>query len=63
MNVGTNHPTGNDEESKTRDIIKRIGMRQSHAISNIKMRKSIFDNYNNKRKAWSNIRPSGNNNL
>jgi hypothetical protein len=36
--------------------VKRLGMRQSHAISNIKMRKSLFDTFNSNRKQWSNMR-------
>jgi len=47
MNViGSNHTLAGTELNSTRNIVKRIEMRQSHAISNIKVRKSYFDNYN-----------------
>lgn len=52
-------PSSNQQEfSSSSDVLKRIEMRHTHAISNLKLRKSLFDHYNQQRKAWSNVRAS-----
>jgi len=43
-------------EGDREDAFRRIEMRQSHAITNLKMRKALYESYN--RKAQSNFRAS-----
>ena len=36
--------------------LKRIGMRQGHALSTVRTRKNVFDAFQFKRSNWSNVR-------
>jgi hypothetical protein len=46
LNASSNLRNSFEGPESTKDIIRRIEMRQSHAISNLKLRKTLFDNYN-----------------
>jgi len=56
LNASSNLRGSVEGPESTRDIVKRIEMRQSHAISNLKLQKTLFNNYKQQRKAWSNMR-------
>ena len=47
-------------QTSTTDIIKRLMKRQVNAVSNLKIKKKSFEDYNAKqRRAWSNFRNEG----